>query len=243
MVMVAVALACSAPAATTSVPDPAAAAATTTVAPATTEAITATTADPDTCPPGGGGQTSRGVHCPPDMWAVPAGYIGGFLGRPHAPGTYQTTFFEPEFEFTQPDQFTGFETDASMVLDRDGCFVDDNLCRELAVLGPVVAAQATLDLDDAECVLDAATSQGVLFGRQASVLNLQINEICTLGYFPSGVFGRPNILEVGVTARLMTVNMDDDTQIMVIVQASTDFDRYLAEVAQPIIDSIDFLDQ
>lgn len=208
----------------------------TTTALVTTTTPVATTVEGRDCP-----ESGRGYQCPPDMWLVPAGSPSAFSGGLHASGRYRTRVFMPSIEFTQLDQFTGYEHELALVVDVVGCVVAGP-CHKVLIFGPALAAQVDLEtLASRVCIEEIATIGDVAFGLPATVLELRMG--CAEILVAEAV-GRPaGVLDGGNTVRLMAVNLDDDTQIFVIVEAPTpEFDAYLEEVAQPILDSIRFLD-
>lgn len=223
----------SATADTTSTVGAEAAAATTAVT--TTTAVTATTEAGGECQPHPDGYlaTGRGFVCPPDLPLAERNVAVGFLD-----GVYRTRLFAVPFEYTRHSvgRATGEEsTFVNMdLVEADGLwevslvsFVDD-------------PAQLRAEILDHECAADTMFVEAarLIGGIETDMIDFTVE--CD---FVSSQAEVPGFRQ-GERLQHYALQVDG-TDLIVVVVASPPaaFDDYLVEVAEPLIDSIVFLDQ
>ena len=205
---------------------------TATSAPASEPAV-AKTVDPAVCPPGGGGQTSRGFYCPPD---IPRFEGDSDVVFQLMPGTYRTRFFETDLEFTRNDRF-GVSGEAHVAVEMDRNLQGGLI---LALNDAVAAAFRETDLASHECAQQVVAGESTVGGLPAQSLTASF----TCDIFISSVQGDPlgfGLFE-GTTTLLLYVEISDRTVLVEVLAPTGSFGDYLTSQAHPLIDSIRFLD-
>ena len=201
----------------------------------TTEAPTATTVGGGECPAGGGGQTSRGLYCPPD---IPRYEGQSQVLSQMTPGTYRTRFFDTPLEFTNSNLF-GILGEATFFVEIDGN-QDGGAGRITVGNHATAAAFREADLASHECATNPVFDVSQVAGFPAETLTASWT--CLI---PVSVPGDPQgfLLVDGETSQLVLIGLSD-RDVLIEVSARVElFDAYLTERAQQIIDTISFLDQ
>ncbi len=213
---------------------------------ATITAAGATTAATAECPPGGGGQTDRGFFCPPDL---PAFFQPGGMARVvHSAlaGTYRTGVFTVPIEFTQQDRFQteGERVDSVNLDNRCGLdpFVGTCWSATLYALG-----STEIDLTEfasSDCIGAYELSDSLVGGNAATLLDIRsISPTCIAFVLEVPDLFGGFLMNSGERYLLYSVAAanGEDLLLVVAIIPAEDFDEYMA-VAQPMIDSIRFLD-
>jgi hypothetical protein len=216
---------------------------TTTTAPTTTTTTEPTTTTVEECTERDGlVRNSRGFICPPWLWAE------GFpeFGDPtHLLGEYETRFFDPALSFAREERFLSLGENPGSSVALDG-----------ATFTPWVYAIATDRLDEVrsvnyaelEWIADLRTTEIEAYGAPATQIDFQIAEECEsfTGECRIPVFDDLHISieswTSGDRVRLLLVDRSNGPIGFEITASDGEFDTYWTEVAQPILDSIEFLD-
>ena len=203
----------------------------------TTALTTSMTADSDACPPEGGGQTSRGLFCPPDLPQLDP--TSTLEVVPMMPGTYRTRIFQQPLEFMNPNRFSvQGETTFFVDLDIQGSSPRKGWIQIGGEEG--VEAEQGANLAAHDCAVDPVVGEAVIGGYTADTVTASLT--CDI---PLLIPGDPLIYKLfsGIRVRYYFVPLPDRT-ISVRMEADIAlFDSYLAERGQAVIDSIRFLDQ
>ena len=195
-------------------------------------------------------RTSRGFVCPPYLAAV------GTDGGSYLPGDYETRLFSPRLRFTRADRFETVGENAQQVgLDNppaiDG--IPPITRRIDAFAGDAAVAVADLPNlqpgnrpDDWDWTTDVRTSEVLIGGIAAHLTTFTavcIHEpgfadpVCHLEMPAPGPWTHNH------RAGIAIVVVETPEPLTILAEAGRDFDTYWTEVAQPILDSIEFLDQ
>jgi hypothetical protein len=224
---------------------------TTTTAPATTTTTERTTTTVEECTERNGVlRNRRGFVCPP--WLIPLDFVGIGTGQTaiHLPGTYDTRQFIPRFRFTREEQFTtvgertqsvAFDYPPNMAMEAFGGEGALELAR-LPELQPVGRP------DDWIWVEELETGEIEVGGSPAMVTSFTANCLDETSVNPDACLFDIPALGNGIWTQLhgqrtAVIVVDTPDPMTIVVEADDrSFDTYWAEVAQPILDSIEFLD-
>jgi hypothetical protein len=192
----------------------------------------------------------RGFVCPPHLRTIEL--TGGGNASPetsiHLPGTYTTRLFDPGFTFTNTNQFAS-AGELPTTAQLDTC--DGYNCPPLLIAWSGTAARwfRDLPLEDLEFVTNLDRSETQVGGYPAEVADFQGRDCEVESATPCYVLTIPEAPGAAQWAyppdgRFVIISVDTPAGLVVFdveVQASN-FDTYWTEVAQPILDSIEFLD-
>jgi hypothetical protein len=230
---------------------------TSTTAPSTTTTEPATTTTEGECVDRDGDgvlRNSRGFVCPPTLVVLSIEPMRGPEPTWHLPGTYETRQFEPRLRFARDTRFvTVGETANWLVFETD--FTGDE---EIAIFSGELGSQLAelpnlvpiVKPDDWEWATEVETTEGEIGGHSATVTMFTAN--CRDETTPED---DRDECEFTIPAagdgywynahgdRLALITLDTPEPVTLIVGTNgRAFDSYWAEVAQPIFDSIEFLD-
>jgi hypothetical protein len=222
---------------------------TTTTAPATTATqATPTTSEEECVERDGVLRDGRGFICPPFLTAGPEGHF-------YLPGEYETRLFQPRLRFSRTDRFESDGENAERAgLDNpppiDG--IPPITSRIDAYTGDTALAVADLPdnspsnrPDDWEWTADARTSGMQIGGVTAHLTTFTavcLDEPEFTDPICSFLMPGPDPWSHVHGAVISIVEIDTAEHLTIIVEAGRDFDTYWTETAQPILDSIEFLD-
>ena len=198
-----------------------------TLATTTTVAVT-TTLGMDDCPAGGGGQTRRGLYCPPDL---PLGLREIDRTYLMMPGTFTSREFPHTFEFTRDSSWEGFpDNDFFLNLDAPG----NPTSLSIGLPEDIPVWEEAIETD--ECLNVVETGTSTVGGYPADYVDFAAT--CLV------VVPVPIAFNVwdGLRVRLYKFDTGDLTFPLLVGEWSDEFNAYFTDVAEPIIDSIRFLD-
>ena len=191
-------------------------------------------------------RTRRGFVCPPTM---PVFDVDELAER-HLPGTYVTRLFHPPISFTLPGptwsrgERLGFvEID---FLDRGPRAVAE---RGLRIYGEEIAREVIPtgeQREDEWSVTETLLRTSVdIWGYEARQIDFQLGEACRSGCNMTVQGTRQSQFTWDHThhVRLLVVPLPDGSLAIEVFTPDSEFDTYWTEVAQPILESIEFLDQ
>jgi hypothetical protein len=219
--------------------------------PSTTTSTTAlttttTTTDEECSERDGVLRTSRGFVCPPSMVDRGVG-IGGDESQIHLGGSYETRLFLPRFSFTQPAMFRS-RGESVMALDLDFTCPIEDCTRKITAFSHDVAEEI-IGEDPAQRLSFASDLRRTLTrigGVPADRLDFSLSatdcdELRACALLLPSLADEP--VGLGRDTRNVLFVIETPTLMVILVEARTVlFDAYWTEVAEPILDSIEFLD-
>ena len=227
------------PATTTSIES----ASTTTTAQAatTSEATTTTTTEPPCVEREGVFYDSRGFVCPPHMkqgkdLADSARYL---------PGTYTTRIFEPRFSFTRDGRFTSGGENGLLVVVQETANCQNPECfQAIYVYSPEVAEDLrAFRFDTLDWPRNLAISSVEYWGKPGTQINFVVGSCPTAGCAVNieslpGAYGWSE----GDQVTLLIIDVADGPIGFEITSHKSRFDAFVSEVADPVVQSIQFID-
>ena len=209
----------------------------------TTTQPTTTTTDEGCVERDGLRKNPRGFICPPRLWAE------GFpeFGDPtHLPGRYETRFFEPALSFQRAERFISLgENPGEAVALDGGTFTPWTY----AIGSDLVDDVRSVDLGAVELISDVLQSEVDILGGPAVQIDFVVAQDCETF---TGECRIPTFDDLHITieswtegdrVRLLILDRPERTVAFEITAEAEEFDTYWTEVARPILDSIEFLDQ
>ena len=190
--------------------------------------------------------------CPPHLVTVTLVAVGQANTVIHEPGTYETRLFTPPLRFTRDEAFTTVgERDQSVAFDLPTNTAMEAFGGELALqLATLLDLQPVNRPDAWVWVEDIETEDIEVGGYPATVTSVTANcldEAATANaldcFFDIPANGGLPFLQFHGQRTAVIVVDTPDPMTIVVEAAGRTFNTYWTEVAQPILDSIEFIDQ
>ncbi|MDX1748588.1 MAG: hypothetical protein R3324_21865, partial [Halobacteriales archaeon] len=232
---------------------------TTTTAQSTTTEPTTTPTEEECVERDGVLRTRRGFVCPPHLKLLEA--VPGFglaSVEHHLPGEYRTRLATPAFSFRRTDRFESFgEGPAYLQLDEKGNWFDVSTDSGGILAFPssetfprFTDMQPVNRTEGFDWFVDLTVQEQMIGGHPATISTFTVvcrdptgvvdSAVCLFGELaPALDWGQ---VDGQRTAVVVIENRSGPLTILAETHNADDFDTYWAEVAQPILDSIEFLD-
>jgi hypothetical protein len=169
------------------------------------------------------------------------------IGEPlHLPGTYETQFFDPAFEFTRSDPFTTYGENPLTAVALDGASFPPWV---YAISSGYVDDITALDLEAFEWVGGLAETPVEIVGYPATQVDFVITQQCEgftgecrIPLFDELHIGQASWQE-GDKVRLLLVERAEGPVAFEVVASAEEFDSYWTTTVVPLLESIVFSDE
>ncbi len=175
---------------------------------------------------------SRGFVCPPHM--KPGRFFSDAIG--YRPGTYTTRLFEPGFSFTQQAAFQSGGENLDLVA------IEENSSRAMYMFSAGPAGQlAAFPFDTLPWVQDLEVSPIEYWGASGTQIDFTVGSCPAVGCLINvDAFIEAYGWVDGSRVRLLIIDVAGGPIAVEITSQKSRFEAFWSEVAQPILESIEF---